>query len=140
MEGLIMNRRVPLFVVFAFAVGYTLAGFSATAQAQSFAGKWVHQGPKGTSVIEFLPGEKRVLGPTRGVFHHSMLLDDGRVIQGDGHYVFRSVAPKRGWLILHFADGHVTREHELTNSDNSLNLRHHGLTRTYIRQPALSSN
>ena len=99
-------NRVSLLVVFVLAVGYTLAGASATAQAQSFTGKWVHQGRKGTSIIEFFPGEKRVLGPTRGVFHHSILLDDGRVIQGDGHYVFRSVGPNRGWLTLHFA--HLT--------------------------------
>ena len=126
-------NRVSLLVVFVLAVGYTLAGASATAQAQSFTGKWVHQGPKGTSIIEFFPGEKRVLGPTRGVFHHSILLDDGRVIQGDGHYVFRSVGPNRGWLTLHFADGHVTTEHEHTSSDTMMNLRHHGLTRTYRR-------
>ena len=133
-------NRVYLLVVFVLAVGYTLAGSSATAQAQSFTGKWVHQGPKGTSIIEFFPGEKRVLGPTRGVFHHSILLDDGRVIQGDGHYVFRSVGPNRGWLTLHFANGHVTHEHEHTSTDKSLNLRHHGLTRTYVRQPAPASN
>ena len=135
-----MNRRMPLLVVFALAVGYMFAGSSATGRAQSFTGKWVHQGPKGTSVMEFLPGEKRVVGPIRGVFHHTLLLDDGRVVQGDGHYVFRSVGPNRGWLTLHFADGHVTHEHEHTTTDKSLNLRHHGLTRIYIRQPALSSN
>jgi hypothetical protein len=123
-------------VVFAFAVVYTLAGSSATAHAQAFTGKWVHQGPKGTSILEFLPGEKRVVGPTRGVFHHSLLLDDGRVIQGDGHYIFRSVGPNRGWLTLHFADGNVTHEHEHTTTDNSMNVRHHGVTRTYVRQLA----
>jgi hypothetical protein len=131
-----MNRRIPLFLVFTLAVGYTLAGSSAKAQAQSFTGKWIYQGPKGTSVLEFLPGEKRVLGPTRGVFHHSLVLDDGRVIQGDGHYVFRSIGPNRGWLTLHFADGHVTTEHEHTTTDNSMNVRHHGVTRIYVRQPA----
>jgi hypothetical protein len=130
-----MNRRVPLFVVFAFAVVYTVAGSSATVHAQSFSGKWVHQGPKGTSILEFLPAEKRVVGPMRGSFHHSLLLDDGRVIHGNGHYVFRSVGPNRGWLTLHFADGQVTREHEHTTTDNSMKLRHHGLTRTYVRQP-----
>ncbi len=129
-----MNRRVPLLLVFAFAVGYTLAGSAATARAQSFAGKWVHQGPKGSSFIEFLPGEKRVLGPIRGVFHHSVLLEDGRLIQGDGHYVFRSVGPKRGWLTLYFADGHVTHEHEHTSSDTMLTLRHHGLTQIFSRR------
>lgn len=122
-------------VVFALAVGYTLVGSSAKAQAQAFTGKWVYQGPKGTSVLEFMPGEKRVLGPTKGVFHHSLLLDDGRAIQGNGHYVFRSIGANRGWLTLHFADGHVTHEHEHTNTDNSMNVRHHGVTRSYVRQP-----
>jgi hypothetical protein len=130
-----MNRRMPLLVVFAIAFVYSLAGSCAKAQAQSFTGKWVHQGVKGTSILEFLPGEKRVLGPTKGAFHHSLVLDDGRVIQGDGHYVFRSIGPNRGWLTLHFADGNVTHEHEHTNTDNSLSVRHHGVTRTYVRQP-----
>jgi hypothetical protein len=129
-----MNRRVSLFVVFALAVGYTLAGSAAPVRAQAFTGKWIHQGPRGASVIEFFPGEKHVLGPTRGAFRHSIVLDDGRVIQGDGHYIFRSIGPNRGWLTLHFADGHVTHEHEHTTSDTVLNLRHHGLTRTYVRK------
>jgi hypothetical protein len=132
-------NRASLFVVFSLAVGYTLTGSAATVQAQSFTGKWVHQGPKGSSYIEFLPGEKRVLGPTRGAFHHMILLDDGRLIQGDGHYVFRSIGPNRGWLTLHFADGHVTHEHEHMNTDNSMYVRHHGLTRTYVRQPVPTS-
>jgi hypothetical protein len=131
-----MKRRVPLLVVFALAVGYTFAGSAATAQAQSFTGKWVHQGPKGTSILEFLPGEKRILGPTKGVFHHTLVLDDGRVVQGDGHYTFRSIGPNRGWLTLQFADGIVTHEHEHTTTDNSMNVRHHGVTRAYVRQPA----
>jgi hypothetical protein len=131
-----MNRRTPLFVVFTCAVVYTLAVSSAPAHAQAFTGKWVHQGPKGTSILEFFPGEKRVVGPTRGVFHHSLVLDDGRVILGDGHYLFRSIGPNRGWLTLYFADGNVTHEHEHTATDNSMNVRHHGLTRTYVRQIA----
>jgi hypothetical protein len=126
-------KRVSLLAVFALAIGFTLAGSASTARAQAFTGKWVHQGPKGTSFIEFMPGEKRILGPTKGAFHHMILLDDGRLIQGDGHYVFRSIGPKRGWLTLYFADGHVTHEHELT-SETMLNIRHHGITQTYIRR------
>jgi len=129
-----MNRRVPLFVVFALAVGCTLAGSSARAQPQSFSGKWVHKGPKGVSVLEFFPGEKKLLGPVRGQFHHSLVLDDGRVIQGDGQYVLRFIVPNRGWLTLHFADGHVTKEHEHTLGASELRLRHHGVMRTYVRQ------
>jgi hypothetical protein len=129
-----MNRRMPLLVVIALAVGFTLAGPSAKAQAQTFAGKWVHQGPKGTSVLEFYPGDKPVIGPIKGRFHHSIVLDDGRVIVGEGTYVFRSVLPNRGWLVLHFADGHVTREHEHTMDANVLRIEHHGITRTYVRQ------
>lgn len=133
-------NRASLLLVFALAAGYTLAGSTATVQAQSFTGKWVHKGPKGSSYLEFFPGEKRVLGPTRGQFHHMILLDDGRLIQGDGHYVFRSIGPNRGWLTLHFADGHVTHEHEYMSTDNSMNVRHHGLTRTYVRQIESTSN
>jgi len=129
-----MNRRVPLLLVFALAVGYTFAGSSTPVRAQSFTGKWVHQGPKGSSFIEFMPGEKKVLGPTRGVFHHMILLDDGRLLQGDGHYTFRSIGPNRGWLTLYFADGHVTHEHEHTTSDTMLNIRHHGMTQVYVRR------
>jgi hypothetical protein len=129
-----MNRRVPLFVVFALAVGFTLAGSSARVQAESFSGKWVHVGPKGTSTLEFFAGEKHVIGPDRGLFHHSIVLDDGRVIQGDGSYIFRHILPNRGWLILHFADGHVTREHEHIIGSSELELRHYGVTRTYLRQ------
>lgn len=127
-------KSMSLLVVFALAVGCTLAGSTGTARAQSFTGKWVHQGPKGSSYIEFMPGEKRVLGPTRGVFHHMILLDDGRLIQGDGHYLYRSIGPNRGWLTLHFADGHVTHEHEHITTDTMLNLRHHGLTQTFVRR------
>ena len=129
-----MNRRVSLFAAFALAVAYTLAGPSVKVQAQAFAGKWVHKGPKGVSIMEFYPGERKLLGPMKGVFHHSVVLDDGRVIQGDGQYVFRSIGPNRGWLILHFADGHVTREHEHTISSSILSIRHHGVTRNYIRE------
>jgi hypothetical protein len=129
-----MNRRVPLFVVFALAIGFTLAGTSAQAQAQSFAGRWVHEGPKGVSVLEFFPGESHVIGPIRGRFHHSIVLDDGRMIVGDGEYVFRSILPKRGWLVLHFADGHVTREHEHIVDANLLRIEHHGVSWTYVRQ------
>ena len=126
-------RRVSLLGVFALAIGFTLAGSASTARAQAFTGKWIHQGQKGTSYIEFMSGEKRVLGPTKGAFHHMILLDDGRLIQGDGHYVFRSIGPKRGWLTLYFADGHVTHEHEFT-SDTMMNIRHHGITQTYVRR------
>lgn len=129
-----MNRRIPLLVAFAIAVTYSLAGSAATAHAQSFTGKWVHQGPKGASVMEFFAGEKHIIGPTKGAFRYTVVLDDGRVIQGDGHYLFRSIGPNRGWLTLHFADGHVTHEHEHMSKDTTLNLRHHGLTRVYQRQ------
>jgi hypothetical protein len=129
-----MNRRVVLSVAFVFAGGFAFVGDPSAARAQSFTGKWVHHGQRGTSVLEFFPGEKRLIGPTRGAFHHTILLDDGRVIQGDGHYIYRHVTPNRGWLTLHFSDGHVTHEHEHTTSDLVLNLRHHGLTRTYLRQ------
>jgi hypothetical protein len=129
-----MNRRVSLFVLFVLALGCTLAGSPARAQAQSFAGKWVHQGPRGTSVLDFFPGEKHVIGPIKGQFHHSIILDDGRVVEGNGWYVFRNVLPNRGWLILHFADGHVTREHEHTVGSTVLRLRAHGCIRDYVRQ------
>jgi hypothetical protein len=129
-----MNRRVPLVVVFALAVGSILAGPSAKVQAQSFAGKWVHEGPKGVSVLEFWPGEKHVIGPVRGHFHYSIVLDDGRVIAGEGSYVYRSVLPKRGWLVLHFADGLVTREHEHIVDSSLLRIEHYGVTRTYVRK------
>jgi hypothetical protein len=129
-----MNRRVYLMVVCVLAAGWALGGSAGTAQAQSFVGKWVHQGPRGASVLEFFPGEKKVVGPTRGTFRHQIYLDDGRVIQGDGYYVFRSVLPNRGWLTLHFADGHVTQEHEHTTASTVLSVRHHGITRNYVRQ------
>ncbi len=103
-------------------------------QAQSFSGKWVHADPKGVSVLEFFPGTKHLVGPIRGQFHHSILLDDGQRLEGNGFYVFRFVAPNRGWLILHFADGHVTREHEHTIDGTVLRLGHHGFIRTYLRQ------
>ena len=128
-----MNRRVSLVVLFALAAGLTLAGASGRAQAQSFTGKWVHEGPKGVSVLEFFPGEKHLLRPMTGVFHHSIVFDDGRVLQGDGHYVLRFAGPNRGWLVLHFSDGHVTREHE-HNFGPSLRLEHHGVSRIYVRQ------
>src|ERR1700735_4822063 len=129
-----MNRHMFLLVVFALGVSYTLAGPAANAQAQAFSGKWVYQGPKGASVLEFYPAEKRLIGPTKGVFHHSIVLDDGRVLQGDGTYVFRHVLPNRGWLTLTFSDGHVTREHEHTINGTRLEVRHHGVFRVYIRQ------
>jgi hypothetical protein len=129
-----MNRRVPLMGVFALAVGFILAGSSAKVQAETFAGKWVHEGPKGVSTLEFFPGEKRLVGPERGHFHYSIVFDDGRVIVGEGSYVFRSILPRRGWLILHFEDGHVTREHEHSLDSNLLRLEHHGVTRTYVRK------
>jgi hypothetical protein len=131
-----MNRRVPQFVVFAFAVGFVLASPSAKAQAQQFTGKWVHEGPKGVSVLEFFPGDKRIIGPIRGQFRHSIMLDDGRMIVGEGSYVYRSILPNRGWLILHFADGHVTREHEYIGDSGVLRIAHHGVTWTYVRQYA----
>lgn len=128
-----MNRRVYWMVAYALVAGWMLGG-SAAANAQSFVGKWVHQGPRGTSVMEFFPGEKKLVGPTRGAFRHVIYMDDGQVIQGEGHYVFRSVLPNRGWLTLHFADGHVTAEHEHTANSTVLSIRHHGITRTYVRQ------
>jgi hypothetical protein len=128
-----MNGRVPQFVVFALAAGSILTG-SSNIQAQSFAGKWVHEGPKGVSVLEFMPGEKHVVGPVRGQFRYSIVLDDGRVIAGEGSYVYRSVLPKRGWLVLHFADGLVTREHEHIVDSNLLRIEHYGVTRTYVRK------
>jgi hypothetical protein len=128
-----MKRRVPSFALFALALGL-LACTSTKVQAQSFTGKWIHEGPKGMSVLEFFPGEKKIIGPTRGRFHHSLVLDDGRVVEGDGTYVFRSVLPNRGLLVLHFADGHVTREHEHTIDSHFLRIEHHGLIRTYVRQ------
>ena len=88
---------------------------------------------KGASVLEFYPGERHLVRPMTGQFH-SIVLDDGRVIQGDGHYVLRFAGPNRGWLVLHFSDGHVTREHEHTFGPNTLLLEHHGTTRTYVRQ------
>jgi hypothetical protein len=129
-----MYPRMPMFVAFSLAVGVLLASSSTRAQAQSFTGKWVHEGPKGVSVIEFFAGESRVIGPVRGRFHHTIVLDDGRVIEGEGSYVFRSILPNRGWLVLHFADGHVTREHEQTLDSRFLRIEHHGITRTYVRQ------
>lgn len=129
-----MKRCVSLLVLFVLAVGCTLAGASARAEAQSFTGKWVHQGPRGLSVIEFFPGEKKIVGPMRGSFRHTLILDDGRVIEGTGTYTFRYVVPNRGWLTLQFADGHVTTEHEHTVSANVLSIRHHGVTRSYVRQ------
>jgi hypothetical protein len=56
------------------------------------------------------------------------------VIKGEGYYVYRHIGPNRGWLTLHFADGHATREHEHTTSNLTLSLRHHGLTRNYVRE------
>jgi hypothetical protein len=129
-----MNRRVPLFVVFALASGFILAGSASKVQAESFAGKWVHEGPKGVSILEFFPGEKHLIGPDRGRFHYSVVLDDGRVIAGEGSYLFRSVLRNRGWLVLHFADGHVTREHEHTIDSMLLRIEHYGVTRTYVRK------
>jgi hypothetical protein len=129
-----MTRRVGLLVVFTLAVGGTLAGGSTEARAQSFTGKWVHQGPRGVSVLDFFPGDKHVIGPTRGHFHHSIVLDDGRVLEGTGWYVFRNVLPNRGWLTLHFSDGHVTHEHEHVIGASVLRMRHHGVLRDYLRQ------
>jgi hypothetical protein len=129
-----MNRRASLFVVFVLAIGCTLAVSLASAQAQPFSGKWVHKGPKGVSVLEFFQGEKKLLGPMRGQFHHSLVLDDGRVIEGDGQYTLRFIVPNRGWLTLRFADGHVTKEHEHTLGAKELRLRHHGTMWTYVRQ------
>jgi hypothetical protein len=122
-----------MLIACALAVAWTLVG-SARAQAQSFTGKWMHEGARGISTLEFFPGDKRIVGPVRGQFHHSVVLDDGRVIQGDGWYVYRSVVPNRGWLTLHFADGHVTTEHEHTVNSIGLRIEHHGVTRTYFRQ------
>jgi hypothetical protein len=129
-----MNRGVPSSLVFALALGLAFAGLSARAQAQTFVGRWVHQGPRGESVLEFYPSEKHLIGPARGRFHHTLILDDGRAITGDGYYVFRSIGPKRGWLVLHFSDGHVTREHEHTLDATSLRIDHHGHSRVYVRQ------
>ena len=129
-----MNGRVSFLVACALAVGCMLGASAARVQAQSFSGKWVQRDPKGASVLEFFPGDKHVIGPMRGKFHHSTLLADGRVLQGDGSYVFRFVSPNRGWLTLHFPDGHVTREHEHTLGATVLRLRHHGLVRTYVRE------
>jgi len=129
-----MNHRLSLYTVFSLAVVCALADSSTRAQAQSFSGKWVHQGPKGVSVLEFFHGERHLLGPMRGQFQHSIVLDDGRVIAGNGWYVFRFIRPNHGWLILHFADGHVTREHEHTIDGTVLQLGHHGVIRTYVRQ------
>jgi hypothetical protein len=127
-----MNRRVSLFTGIALAVGCLLMG--ATAQAQTFAGKWVHNGPKGVSSLEFYPGDRMPTGAVRGHFHHSIIMDDGRVIEGYGTYVLRFATNNRGRLVLHFSDGHVTREHEHTFGPNVLRLEHHGLIRDYIRQ------
>jgi hypothetical protein len=129
-----MIRRIPMYLMFSLAVGIVVAGTPARAQAQSFVGKWVHEGPRGVSIMEFFPGDSRIIGPTKGRFHHSVILDDGRVIAGDGTYVYRSILPNRGWLILHFADGHVTREHEHTADSRYLRIEHHGVVRTYVRQ------
>jgi hypothetical protein len=124
---------MSVVVLFALALGYSLAGSATSAHAQTFTGKWVHQGTKGVSNLEFFPGEQPLVGPTRGTFRHSTILDDGRTVQGDGRYIFRSLGPNRGRLTLHFADGHVTKEHEHT-AGGMLSLRHHGVTRTYVRQ------
>jgi hypothetical protein len=129
-----MSRRVPQFVLFSLAICALFTGSPAKAQAQSFTGKWVYPGPKGISVLEFFPGESRMVGPVRGHFHHSIILDDGRLIEGEGSYVYRSVLPKRGWLVLTFADGHVTREHEHTVDAQMLRIEHHGITRMYVRE------
>jgi len=129
-----MNRRLSLFVVFVLAVGCTLVHSSARAQAQSFSGKWVHQGPRGVSILDFYPGDKHLVGPVRGQFHHTIVFDDGRVLDGLGWYVFRNALPNRGWLALHFSDGHVTREHEHTVGGTVLRLRHHGVVRDYVHQ------
>ena len=55
-------------------------------------------------------------------------------IEGDGWYVFRFIRPNAGWLSLHFADGHATREHEHTIDGTLLRLGHHVSTRTYLRE------
>ncbi len=128
-----MYRRIPQLVVFTVAV-VVLASSPAKAHAQSFAGKWMNQGPRGVSVMEFFPGDKHIIGPIRGVFRYTLVLDDGRVISGDGSYVYRSILPNRGWLTLNFADGQVTREHEVTRDSTSLSIAHYGVTRTYVRQ------
>jgi hypothetical protein len=75
-----------------------------------------------------------LIGPMRGQFRHSIVLDDGRTIVGEGSYIFRSIGPNRGWLTLTFSDGHVTHEHEHTINSSVLSVRHHGLTRNYLRQ------
>jgi hypothetical protein len=97
-------------------------------------GKWVNQGPRGVSVLEFSPSDRHILGPARGVFHYSVVLDDGRMFTGDGAYTYRSILPNRGWLILTFADGHVTREHEVTSNPNALSIVHYGVSRMYVRE------
>jgi hypothetical protein len=118
----------------ALAVGVTLAGSSGPANAQSLTGKWVFQGSRGISYLEIFPGEKHAIGPMRGSFRHSIVLDDGRVIEGTGTYTFRYIVPNRGWLTLTFSDGHVTTEHEHAVGANVLSLRHHGVIRNYVRQ------
>lgn len=128
-----MHRLISAAVMFALVAG-TLAMGPARAQAQTFGGKWIFQGPRGVSVLEFFPGEKKVIGPMRGSFRHSIVLDDGRVIEGTGTYTFRSVLPNRGWLTLAFSDGHVTHEHEHAVGGSVLSLRHHGVVRNYVRQ------
>lgn len=129
-----MKRRGTLLMAFALAIASVVAGPSVKAQAQAFTGKWVFEGPKGPSILEFFPGERKLLGPTRGYFRHTVVLDNGKVINGDGSYVFRHIGPNRGWLTLHFSDGHVTTEHEHTVGGTVLSIRHHGLTRNYTRQ------
>ncbi len=130
-----MTRRMYLFAgAMALVVACIFANSGSTAPVDGLAGKWVHRGPRGVSVLEFFPGEKRLLGPTKGVFRHAIFLDDGRVIEGEGHYQFRSFLPNRGWLTLHFADGFVTQEHEHALDGTTLKVKHHGVTRTYVRQ------
>ena len=128
-----MKRRMPQFLVFAVAV-VILGNCPAKAHAQSFAGKWINPGPRGVSVLDFSPGDRHIIGPTRGVFHYSIVLDDGHVINGDGAYTYRSILPNRGWLILTFADGQVTREHEVLRDSTTLIIAHYGVTRAYVRQ------
>jgi hypothetical protein len=130
-----MNRRAPQCMVFTVAVAIVMLGNStARAQTQPFMGKWIHQGQRGVSALEFSPGERGVIGPLRGHFHYSVVLDDGRLLDGEGSYVYRSILPNRGWLVLHFADGRVSREHEVTRDSTSLNIAHYGVTWTYVRQ------
>jgi len=129
-----MNRRVSLFVGLVLGMGFLLTGASARAQAQSLEGKWVHEGPKGVSFLEFYAGDKMPWGAVRGSFHHSLVMDDGRVLEGYGRYVLRFANNHRGRLVLHFSDGHVTRELEHTFGPNVMHLEHHGLVRTYVRQ------